>query len=326
MLSFIFCKISIQIHIINMINNERKVYYMPNYVTNRVIFVGKQKRIDELLEFIKETDGELGSFDFNKVIPMPDSIRNTQSGSNEDAILCYLTAANPNSNIYCEGIDKLSQDMYNAYTALFNSTPSIENYSSYLTYSIDTKLQKSSLLLSQEKFNELCERHVKPGLQFAYNDITQFLLAGKRYLDNKMMYGVYDWYDWSVVNWGTKWNSCYPEGVFDNYDDTEICYCTAWSPSTPVIVELSKLYPDILIQLLYTDEFIGQFAGVILIRNGTILIDVCHELNAHAYEYSTQILGFDLKDLNYYFDPNIMNYVSLSAPSPFIHIYNPFVL
>lgn len=44
---------------------------MPNHVTNRIQFYGKQENINKVLELIK---GEDTCIDFNKIIPMPDNI------------------------------------------------------------------------------------------------------------------------------------------------------------------------------------------------------------------------------------------------------------
>lgn len=50
---------------------------MPNHVMNKLHFEGEQKRIDVLLESVKCKDSLL---DFNKIIPMPESL-NIEAGS-----------------------------------------------------------------------------------------------------------------------------------------------------------------------------------------------------------------------------------------------------
>ena len=50
---------------------------MPNHLMSKLHFSGEQKRIDELLKSIK---GEETIFDFNKVLPMPESL-NIEAGS-----------------------------------------------------------------------------------------------------------------------------------------------------------------------------------------------------------------------------------------------------
>lgn len=50
---------------------------MPNWVVNDLKFEGHKTRVDELIKLVKIEDNE---FDFNAIIPMPDSL-NIESGS-----------------------------------------------------------------------------------------------------------------------------------------------------------------------------------------------------------------------------------------------------
>ena len=70
-------------------------------------------------------------------------------------------------------------------------------------------------------------------------------------LKNKKETGYYSWCDWSIENWGTKWNAYESRRVGDN----TVEFLTAWSPPIPVIEELSKKYPDHVFKLSYRDEF-----------------------------------------------------------------------
>ena len=55
-----------------------------------------------------------------------------------------------------------------------------------------------------------------------------------------MKYGVSDWYDWAVSNWGTKWGCCENEIENDEY-----WYKTAWAPlSLDLLKMLSKDIPE----------------------------------------------------------------------------------
>ena len=56
---------------------------MPNHVENIITLKGDEKEIREMLESIKNDDFGLGTLDFNKIIPMPESL-NIESGSRTD--------------------------------------------------------------------------------------------------------------------------------------------------------------------------------------------------------------------------------------------------
>lgn len=61
---------------------------MPNHITNRLNVEGKKEDIDKLFDFIKsdvnDEDGKFVLIDFNKIIPMPDSLDIPSSTEGED--------------------------------------------------------------------------------------------------------------------------------------------------------------------------------------------------------------------------------------------------
>ena len=56
---------------------------MPNHVMNTLAFSGDAKRIREMKEKIKSDEYGLGTIDFEKIIPMPDSIYRGDLGRDE---------------------------------------------------------------------------------------------------------------------------------------------------------------------------------------------------------------------------------------------------
>ena len=87
-------------------------------------------------------------------------------------------------------------------------------------------------------------------------------------------YGVSNWYDWSVLNWGTKWD-CYDVrewniAVADEEMTATIYYETAWSPATQVWLTVSQQYPTLTFFHEYADEG-GGFLGDETIHNGTVI-------------------------------------------------------
>lgn len=47
---------------------------MPNWVQNNIKFSGDTAEIKKMLEAIKNDEINFGSIDFNKIIPMPESL------------------------------------------------------------------------------------------------------------------------------------------------------------------------------------------------------------------------------------------------------------
>ena len=74
------------------------------------------------------------------------------------------------------------------------------------------------------------------------------------------------WYNWNVVNWGTKWDvavkdgdkypETYIEGPTPNGENLVVYYNfnTAQSPPMPALAKLSEQYPSLLFTLSYEEE------------------------------------------------------------------------
>lgn len=56
---------------------------MPNHVENIITLKGDKQKIREILEAIQDDDYGLGTVDFNKIIPMPESL-SIEAGSKTD--------------------------------------------------------------------------------------------------------------------------------------------------------------------------------------------------------------------------------------------------
>lgn len=111
----------------------------------------------------------------------------------------------------------------------------------------------------------------------------EFLEIGQKYYNNIIKYGHTNWYDWSIANWGTKWNAY----NFDFFEpaENEIWFQTAWSSPLRVIQKLSNLFPKIEIELTYADEDIGSNTGIITFKNGQpISINQPDDCSKEAYE------------------------------------------
>ena len=127
---------------------------MPNWTYNNVLFVGKKKQLKTLKTMLKSENND---FDFNNIIPMPEELKDTVSGSE---------SAKPEWQ----------------------------------------KLKSKEL---KEKF------------------------------------GADDWYNWSINNWGTKWNSVDTE--VEQRDGTLIYrFNTAWDAPRRIALQLLRMQKTIL--------------------------------------------------------------------------------
>lgn len=87
-------------------------------------------------------------------------------------------------------------------------------------------------------------------------------------IKERQEHGTNNWRDWSVNNWGTKWNAYGEEG---RIDDEVVKFDTAWSHPLPVIKALSRKFPDKLLHVEYADEDLGVNFGSYNMKNGEVI-------------------------------------------------------
>lgn len=100
------------------------------------------------------------------------------------------------------------------------------------------------------------------------------------------------WYDWSIANWGTKWNSYDNEKISDN----EIRFQTAWDGIVELIKRLSQNYADLNFIYNYADEDLSYNFGKLEIKNGEIVneLDCVENGSKAAFEISIDL--WDIRD------------------------------
>lgn len=172
--------------------------------------------------------GENTDFDFNKVAPRP------------------------------EGLDKVSARGFTSQLGLvigfiLEDTPKTES-------EIKAKLKQYSS--NTKHLTSLAKLICSSKISATKGDTKEAEQLIKNYLDT----GYFDWYAWSIENWGTKWN-CSNTSICE--EDYSIYFQTAWTPVIPTIDELhNKLNVPML--LLYGEEQITSFAGGVLYNNGEV--------------------------------------------------------
>ena len=97
-----------------------------------------------------------------------------------------------------------------------------------------------------------------------------------------------DWYDWSVENWGTKWD------VSETFEDELgfICFDTAWSTPVEILKVLSERYPDLIFEVQYADENLGDNCGIYSIKNGFE-----YEYRSYGIEEACGVWGYDYEEM-----------------------------
>ena len=69
-------------------------------------------------------------------------------------------------------------------------------------------------------------------------------------------FGACDWYGWKTKNWGTKWNASEVIELEDGFE-----FQTAWSTPYAIFEKLSALFPEVEINVRFSDEDFGYNVG-----------------------------------------------------------------
>lgn len=104
-----------------------------------------------------------------------------------------------------------------------------------------------------------------------------------------------NWYQWSVQNWGTKWNACHTEDweIADN--QAVIKYDTAWSVATQFFLTASKLYPNLTFKQIFADEG-GWFVGKEVIIDGKVIKNTNYHWDGEKGIAIRKLFGYYYED------------------------------
>jgi len=230
---------------------------MPNHITTKIC-IGADEETRNAIRTLMDTKEEAEAndskegFDFNAIIPMPKELTEYSTGFSTirgERVEIWKTR-----NIECnladhkEAILNAEKDEHDDYPVVINGqTEYIRGY------------EIKNAIEAIEEGKETITFNVSDAVS---NGVLAEMIAN---------FGTSSWYDWSITNWGTKWNSY---DVYWHSDNSVVEIQTAWSTPEPVIVALSQKFPEAKFACLYADEDIGSNCGVYVLQNGEHLADI----------------------------------------------------
>lgn len=114
------------------------------------------------------------------------------------------------------------------------------------------------------------------------------IYRGRVGAEEREKYGDKNWYDWSIINWGTKWNACHSD-----FTNRTLWFDTAWSFAFPVMMKLSKMFPDMTIVCRYADEDIGSNCGICEFCGGDLVSDEQYDGTDEGVEFARNLWGIE---------------------------------
>lgn len=219
---------------------------MPNHVSHRLHIKGDAEQLIKFREelFTVEKEGELPQLDFNKVIPMPESVRSTESSTSVNLGLFAILAQQPAEAADGDGTSLAARATADARVKALRILTSSRSVNVSFLMSPAWVEQHGCTDLNDPKLVEWIKEKYPGAVASAENVI-------KAYAET----GFPNWYDWSVARWGTKWNAYQtvltdlPEG-----DGLELLFETAWSPPEPVLRAIAARFPGLIFQGAAFDE------------------------------------------------------------------------
>ena len=199
---------------------------MPNHCTN--IVKAPKEVLEDLFDGKKVT--------FEKLIPMPKTLMITQGSITENAIVYAMSRKEPEEFFRLKNVMENTKHYY--YENLW-------------------KEYKDKFSVENIKEIEKAEKRYVPAEEERILGIRTLEQFGNLCLDNISKYGAVSWYDWSVENWGTKWDAYKSSGI---PNDGKLRFLTAWSEPIPIIKKLFEKYSKMKIEWEYIGEF-NEFSG-----------------------------------------------------------------
>lgn len=193
---------------------------MPNHCFN--VIKAPKRVLNQLY------DGE--KITFEKLIPMPKTMDLREGTVIEDAI-AYV-------------ISKMGEEELLKYRLQFVQKKLD------LPKSFWNTLAKTFSKDDIEKLEEKAKKYI-PNEEEKVLGIKSFYELGVRYLNNAYIYGSLTWYDWSIKNWGTKWDAYECKGT---PEDGELSFLTAWAAPVKIMEAIFKRYPKQKIEWEYETE------------------------------------------------------------------------
>ena len=216
---------------------------------------------NDILDKIRKNYTTNGVLDFNKIIPMPDSIKLTTSPVYNES--CVFVLARSNREL--ENLDKNLNDFVESLN--LNTTPKpeiiddIKHTVNKAYYDRPNLARIEENILKDDNFKKYCLKN---------NLLPNRENYGKQILENFLKYETRDWYEWTFRYWGAY---CNTKATDWEYGDSKIQpyfeYETQWGLASNTTRILSEILNTSLISI-FTSETFAKESGIVQFTKGCL--------------------------------------------------------
>lgn len=251
---------------------------MPNHITNILEFDCSKERSREIMEFVRVDDQEIGSIDFNKLIPMPKSLEIEAGSETDHGVEIFLTAVNPKTKDY--GYAKIPANEFSELCLKLNKERAFSIY---------------NVRMSDEEIQQYTKSQ----------DFDYYFQKGATAVENMKQYDATNWFHWCIENWGTKWNAY--DCVEMDPEDGYMTFLTAWSGVPQIVQKISEKFPDVPVHYSWADEDFGYNTGRLEFLAGEVRNqDIPEGGSYHAYEIACDVQGYDISEFDIHPEPEVI--------------------
>jgi hypothetical protein len=251
---------------------------MSNWCFNKLIVTGPD--IPALLNAIGTQDRLLS---FEKIVPMPDAIADISGFCADIAIVAAMRAS-------IEKVEQMSDIVYGYFSKSHFTRLMVEDLADGFGNEDKVIALLEKMHLCVDKGLKMSDVYIRaPGPQARRLTVDNLAEIGNQYLENIVSFGALGWYDWCILNWGTKCDlDASPTVMFQDDHSVILSFDTAWLPPNKVIMKLGARFPEYKFRLTWHAPNTGCQGS----------LDVFgHEMNQKEYKYSEHRLAMDFRSV-----------------------------
>lgn len=227
---------------------------MPNWAYNKIT----AKTDEDFNALCKKFLDKNENLDFNTIVPMPDTIKNTTGISKTEhmEMIAYVLTHKPDGSILTlntkDDVIK-AIDVHNQGDGQLAEDLTDDDFCAI----IESSKRQDDLEWNKQHWDRFP----------ASNEGRSYFTEAENVLYNMLHYGVTNWYDWSINNWGSKWNASSTD--VDKLERS-IYWETAWSPTVEIAQNMSKVCTE-PVYYQYAEEQFTEYVGEFIFHKGDVI-------------------------------------------------------